>query len=359
MKRCVLILLMVVSVLSLALTQCAPSPTPTPQVVVKQQTVVVKQTVVVPEKAKGGVQYVWSTCLIIPFFIDPQKGAARAAEELGVNYQWLAPAEVSIPKHIEFAESALSYPGIKGMTINACDAHAYDGVIKRALEQGVAVATWGGCEDERPELQLAPICFIGNMKTIGKNCATRLAKEMGEQGEVVIAIDFLEDINQEWRRVGFVEEMAKNHPNIKIVDTYKDCGDAEGSVRCAEQAVSAHPSVKGYFCTGAMGGVGPASVFPKAGRTDIKVSAADTDPAILDGVRKGTITFTYSQAPYISGYLGVYLPYLMAEKGLKPTKKVLDLPVTFVDKNNVDKYDKDILVSLLEIKKYVDEVLMK
>ncbi len=357
MKRHVTLIVLVALALAV-LASCAPAATPTPVVIEKVSTVVVtkEQTVVVEKPVTGGTEYAIISPLIHSFFVPGQEGAAQAAQDLGVNYVWLAPPEFSFQKQLELFESALSYPGIKGVTLISAQATgAMADAIKKAEAQGVAVALWAGCDEGDGSKQAAPICWAGSFYNMGVECAKRLAKEMGDAGEVVIAMEMIGDANQDARRDGFTAEITKNHPNIKIVDTLTDC-DAAGTTRCAETALAAHPNLKGYFGTGQTSAIGAVSVFPKAGRTDVKVSAADDPAEVIAGIKSGVITFSYSQIPYASGYMSIYVPWKMAQ-GLKPTQHWIDLGIVFIDKDNVDTYANDVKAKTAELMKTVDAIM--
>ncbi len=360
MKRHVTVIVLVAMVAVAVLAACAPSATPTPVVIEKVSTVVVEKekTVVVEKPATGGVEYAIIAPLIHSFFVPGQEGAAQAAQDLKINYVWLAPPEFSYEKQLELFESALSYPGIKGITLVSAQATgSMADAIKKAEAQGVSVALWAGCDEGDGSKQAAPICWAGSFYNMGVECAKRLATEMGDAGEVVIVQEMIGDANQDARRDGFKAEISKNHPNIKIVDTLTDC-DSAGTTRCAETALAAHPKLKGYFATGQTAAIGAGSVFPKAGRTDIKVSAADDPAEVIAGIKSGAITFSYSQIPYASGYMSIYVPYKMAQ-GFKPTQHWIDLGIVFIDKNNVDTYANDVKAKTAELLKTVDASMKK
>ena len=93
--------------------------------------------------------------------------------------------------------------------------------------------------------------------------------------------------------------------------------------------------------------------------SDIIVVGADDEPEMLEAIRNGTVAFSFSQQPFGQGYLMVYLPYLMAEKNLKPTARFLEMGLTMIDKDNIDTYKADVDANWVKIKEYVDTELMK
>ncbi len=358
MKRFVFVLLVTAVLLSL-IASCAPTATPVPQVIEKVVTQVVtkQETVVVPAEPSGGLEFAFVAAGVHSYYVPAQQGAADAAEDLKVNYGWFAPTEFNTVKQIELIESLLSYPSLKGMTLNPADPHGLDGVIAKAHDKNVKVGHWGvGCAyDGNKANQAADFCFAPSFYNIGVEGAKRMAKEMGEAGEVVIAMEMIGDGAQDQRRDGFKDEITKNHPNIKIVDILTNC-DPAGTTACAETALAAHPNMKGYYGTGQNAVTGAVTVFPKAGKKDCIVSGADDPPELLAGIKAGVVSFTYSQAPYASGYIGVYAPWVMSQ-GKTPTQPAFDTGIVFIDKNNVDSYTETIKQETARLVKVVDTMM--
>jgi ABC-type sugar transport system substrate-binding protein len=85
----------------------------------------------------------------------------------------------------------------------------------------------------------------------------------------------------------------------------------------------------------------------------------DDDDTVVNGIKKGTISFTYVQQFYGNGYLQVYIPWLIVNKGLKPATKFLPTPIVLVDKANIDSYKDVVIKDFDKLKKYVDTEYMK
>ncbi len=358
MKRLTFGLLLIAVVL---LASCAPSATPTPVVVKEVQTKIVekvetKEVTPVPAAVKPeDYVYVGSSCVAIPYTKVMQEGAEQAGKDINRKVVWVQPVPFDVPKQIQMTEAAISMPNLKGMGVIAADATSYDGLLKTLKDRGIPFVAHASC----PEL--ADTCFAADFVAAGKTVAERLGKEMGGKGNVVIAGGPIGAEAHELRIQGFLEVMKAKYPDIKILDTLKDCDTLDGTNKCAETALSKYPQMNAYYTTGSVAPLGAAQTFPKAGRKDILVTAVDDDPMVLAGIRDGTITFTYIQTPYTSGYLMIYLPYLMAEKGLKNVsgKKMVDTGIAIVDKANIDKIPDLYQQKQVELLKLFNETIMK
>ncbi len=332
----------------------APAPTAPPQIV--QQTVIVPATPQAAACKPEDYVYVGTSPLIAPYLTSMNAAAEQAGKDLNRKVIWLSASYYDLDKQIAYIEEATTFPCLKGLTSVAADPNSLETATGEVAKLGVSVAQTGACP---PDNGVAQICFATSYGQIGGNVAKKMGDLLGGKGNVVIARGPLGDANEQARVDAFTAEMAKDYPNIKIIDTIPNCGTPEGTTGCAEQALTAHPDMNGYWAVISTSALGAATTFKNAKRTDIIIAGADDEPETLAAIKDGSIAFSFSQQPFGQGYLMVYIPYLMAEKGLKPTAKFLDLGVTMIDKSNVDTYKNDVDANWKKIKEYVDTTLMK
>ena len=352
--------LLVLCVLALVLTQCAPAATPTPVIkeVVKQQTVVVKETVIaptaVPECPKE--KYALTAPLIHPYVTQWAVGGEGAAKELGFELVYLTAADYSTTRHQELTEAAIGMPCMKGIGVMTGESATLRATMEEAVARGIYVTQSGDCPKD-----VSWVCMSTDVYNSAQAVAKEIAKRLNNTGNVLVAMGVPDNVHQS-REDGLKDWFAANAPGMKVVGTLVNCDDAEGTVKCAEEAISKYPQMDAYYSTGLMCAVGAYSVFSEAGRDDILVTAVDDTPEVLAAIRGGKNTFTYTQQPYGQGYLQVYIPWLMVHKGVKPTglkNNFLDTRITIVDKSNVESYTDTMKQNFLELKKYVETEVMK
>src|SRR5690606_38760104 len=83
-----------------------------------------------------------------PFFSDVESGAAAAAEELGVELQFVGPAVHDIAQQIAVLESVIE-SGVDAIAVSPIDAASVTPVIRRAIDAGIPVITFDS--DALPE----------------------------------------------------------------------------------------------------------------------------------------------------------------------------------------------------------------
>ena len=362
------ILVLVLIVLAAIFIACAPIPAAAPaapQVV--RETVIVPQTVAVPVTAVPSTSepaaaaseceediYVVTAPLVHPFLNIGEAAAYDAGKDLGVKVLYYTPTEFNMPKQLEMTEAALSIPCVVGLGLIAADPILFNGVLQEAVDRGLAVVQQSGCTPETP----AATCFSGDLFQTYVDVAERMGELLEGKGKVVVAFGSPGNANHQKALDGIEAGLGK-FPDIQIVDVLKDCDDIQGTVRCAETALAAHPDMNAYMGTGNQSAVGAAQVFPDAGRTDILIQGTDDDPVIVEGIKKGTITFSFAQQAYGLGYWLVYIPYQMHTKGVKPNAKFIDSRFTFIDKTNVDSYKETVKQNFEEVSKYIDTEVLK
>ena len=258
-------------------------------------------------------------------------GANEAGEALGVEVVFRTPPTFDVAAQLAVTESALSIPNLAGVSVVAADPNSLEGVMRTAESRGLALSQGAGCTPEAT----APICFDSKPSTVGELAGERMAELLGtEGGEVVIASGPLGDVNNEARSDGFTEALTTNNPNATVAQVLYECSDADQTRACAENALAAHPNLRGYYGNGGFAASGGAEVFPEAGQ-DVVVGAIDDAPETLDYITTGEVAFTITQPQQCMGYLLILSNYLQAVEDQVATVKYVDLGATTIDKDNV------------------------
>ncbi len=341
--------LMAVLAIGLSMAACTVPAAP--------QTVTVVETVIVEKEQDCGAteRYIVSAPLVHPYITAWQGGAEAAAEELGVEIIFIAPAGYSPEKQLEMTESALSLPCIAGVSVMTGVPDILEGILVQAKEMGLGTTQNGSC----PDAVNTDLCMATDFYQAGQTVAERLTELMGDEGNVVVAFGEPGNVVDKDRQAGLEDYFAENAPGIEVIGVLIDCDNPEGTVRCAEEALVTYPQMDAYYSLGNLNSVGATVAFPEAGRDDVIVTGVDDAPEIVEGIRQGTVSFTYVQQPYGQGYLAVYIPWMMKHEGVESTAKYLDTRITLVDQSNIDSYQDTMKQNFLEIKELVETEIMK
>ncbi len=291
--------------------------------------------------------------------IDPYQavlkvGAAAAAKALGVTLVWRTPETFDTAQQLTITEDGLSIPNLKGMSVVAADPSSLEGVVREALAKGLGVSQLAGCSPK----SAAPVCYDSEPSALGATAAMHMGRLMHGSGDVVVASGVPGNANDQGYVQGAAAYFHAHYPNIHIVQTLYNCDQADNTVNCAEAAVTAHPNLKGYLGAGNETTIGAETVFPQAGIHPI-VGTEQDDPVTVQGIKKGSITFTQVQPPYCQGYLMVLIPYEEVYDHLSPVVKYFNTGAIYVDASNINTYKSQVVPDCQTLVKYVNSTVMK
>lgn len=144
--------------------------------------------------------------------------------------------------------------------------------------------------------------FIGqDLYAAGQYAGSLMSDLLNDEGEVGIITGLFSVNAHELRRTGIEDELAENHPNIKVIPAV-ECQDNDSvAYDVAKDLVTANPDIDGILCT-ANGQIGTAQAIEDMGLAgQVQIVCFDYMGQVLDFVEDGTIAVTISQGPFDQG----------------------------------------------------------
>lgn len=273
----------------------------------------------------------------VPFFDDVNNGGKAEAAKLGVQYQWVVPANTQGATQVKVIEDLIARH-VDGIGISVNEPKSVEGVIKQAMKAGIKVLTF-----DSDSANSGRSMYIGTVnKQAGVTMGKSMAKALGGKGEVAIVTGQLGASNLNERIDGVKAALAK-YPDIKIVATEGTEDDLAKAVSVTEALLRGHPNLAGIFGISQVGGPAVAKVLGEeefaSHKGKLKVFAFDDLPDTIKGVKDGFIDGIMVQRPITMGKLAV--DHLVAQiKGEETTSKDIDTGVTVVTKDNLGSYTK-------------------
>jgi ribose transport system substrate-binding protein len=278
----------------------------------------------------------------------------KAAKEKGVKAKFQGPSEASVEQQLKIIESLITQ-GYDGIGISPNDSKAVEEIIGRAMDKGIAVVTFDS--DASGSRRLV---YIGTNNREAGRIGGRLmidllgAKPKAQAGGESLLVQIIggqpgaENLNE--RMDGFKE--AVEGTSITLADDLYNEENPDKAVQVAENAINAHPELKGFFCSNAFGGPGVALAVDdaiKRGRlqpNQIRVVAFDTTPDILNYIEEGLIDCTLAQRTHQMGKLSIehLLEFAQQHQELgkfdPPAKgnQIIDTGIAVVRPRDVPKY---------------------
>lgn len=276
-----------------------------------------------------------------PYFIACEKGAAKAAEDLGVDYIWTGPTSEDSAKQITMVEDLITQ-GVDALFVSPVDAEACVDVINRALEQGIPTFTWDMDSGNSNRL----FCITaGDAVDSGYNLAEGCAEEIGYKGQVAILTGSLgSDVLA--RRVDAVKECLAQYPDIEVVAVEATDEDLQKGITAAENLLQTYPDLAGFIGVSAGNALMAATAIQSAGREGIAVWSQGLPSTAGEFVKDGTVKGMMLWDPGAMTYIAMAAAKQYIEDGTLP-----------VDGQNYGEYAGSIVVNDGETVAYVPDLV--
>lgn len=182
---------------------------------------------------------------------------------------------------------------VSAIVLCPCDSKSIGSAIQEANEAGVPVFTADiAC--------LAPgVKIVSHIATDnyggGKQAGEAMIEALGEAGGKVVILDFKQAESCQMRVKGFKEVLAKHAEGktsgkIEVVSELPGDGKKDQGYKCAEDALQAHPDLRGFFAINDPSALGARAALEKAGKADrVTIIGFDGQPEGKQAIKDGLI----------------------------------------------------------------------
>ena len=249
------------------------------------------------------------------YFVACEKGARKAAEDLGVELLFDGPTNTDPAKQNEIVENWISL----GVDVICAACENKDGIstaLRKAQAAGIKVVTYDA--DSQPDAR----SFFVNQATakgIGDKLMDTAAELTGGSGEFAVISATLTAANQnEWIRC-IRERLAEKYPEMTLVEV-KPCDDQKDKAQQeTTNLLSAYPNLKAVMAICSPGVPGAAEAVKQAGKAgQVKVLGlglpSENRAYVKEGVTQAVILWKVEDL----GYLTVMAGAALADGSLKP-----------------------------------------
>ncbi len=244
-----------------------------------------------------------------PFFVEMERGARRAEQELDIELLVRATAqETSVEQQISLIDELIRNH-VNGIVIAPADSLRLIPVLKQAQDAGIVLVNIDNALDQdfSQKHGLQPVPFISVDNEQGAYASARyLADQWAGKGPVKVAI--LEGIraaqNARDRTAGAKRAFA-DAPQVELVAVETANWKIEEGYRVTQQLLMQHPDVQGIFAGNDMMALGALQSLKEAQRPEARVAGFDALSEALDALKAGQLVATVDQQAAQQGYLGV------------------------------------------------------
>jgi ribose transport system substrate-binding protein len=238
------------------------------------------------------------------FWKSVHAGAMRAATELDVNIVWDgANNEKDKEGQIKIIQSQVVNQ-VDGICLAPIDRTALIRPVVQAKQAGIPTVIFdSGLEDASAIVSYVATDNLNG----GKIAARRMGELLGGKGNVILLRYAAGSESTEQREQGFLETLAAEFPEIKIVSENQRAGsDADEARRTAESILNAIEEVDGVFTVCEPNNKGMLVALENrqlAGK--VKFVGFDSDPRFVTAMTEGKMHGLVLQDPVQMGYLAV------------------------------------------------------
>jgi ribose transport system substrate-binding protein len=266
------------------------------------------------------------------FWKSIHAGAARAAQELGVDIIWKGPQkEDDRAQQITVVEDVISR-GVKGIVLAPLDDRALTRPVHDAVQEHIPVIIIDSGLQGQDYLS-----FVATNNYQGGVLAARRMGELLKGKGDIFLIRYQEGSASTMERErGFLETAQKEFPglNFLVKDQYAGA-TTETAFQLAENLLSRFPNVQGIFTPNESSTFGTLRALQEYGLAGkVPFVGFDSSPKLIQALRDGEINGLVHQNPVKMGYLGVSL--MVKHLRGETVPKVVDTGVYLVTRENMD-----------------------
>ncbi|MFM2294391.1 MAG: hypothetical protein RLZZ350_804 [Verrucomicrobiota bacterium] len=278
-----------------------------------------------------------------PYCTAVGEGAKAYAKEHNVGVRVVVGQESTMANLNQNIESLFTV-GHKAFAFIPVDPAGAKGLFTRLKKAGRLTVCYAAQPAEGSE---TPFAVATDTKFAATLAAEKLCELMGHKGKILNVLESLTDANTPIRKAA-IESVVAKYPGVEIIQTIGDVTTKQKAQEKIESALVARgDEVDAIICTGNTTTEAAALLLSehhrKPGVKRIHFVGLDTEKAVLDAIRDGSIDMTLAQNPFGHGYISCALLDLMLQ-GWTPKMdyQFVDAGCVPVTKSNVDSFQPDI-----------------
>ena len=263
------------------------------------------------------------------FFKTVYAGAKKASKELDVKIYWNGPIrEGDRNAQISIIEDFIT-KGVDGIALSPLDDTALVPVVERIYKMKIPCIIFdSGINTTKYNSFIATDNYEG-----GKIAALRMAEILNGKGNILVMKYNPGSSSTTKREHAFVDEIEKNYPEIKILETKYGLDTVETALQAVEDLLTRYKDVQGIFACNEPTSVGTLRAVASQKRKEIQIVGFDASVPLINALKEGKIDSLVVQNPFNMGYLSVR-SVVKAIKGESVEKKI-NTQVKLVTKDNI------------------------
>ncbi|MDA8220659.1 sugar ABC transporter substrate-binding protein [Desulfosporosinus sp.] len=270
-----------------------------------------------------------------PFFIEMEKGARQAENELGINLIVKTGAkETSIEQQIAVVGELINSK-VDAIVISPGSSTDLIPVLKKAYDANIPIVNIDNRLD--PTFLKSTGLDIPFISVDNEEGAYKSAKYISDQITKLTKVAIVEGIrnanNAEQRKKGAIKAFGEN-PNIQIVAMETANWKIDEAYDITSSMFTQYPDIGAVFCANDMMALGTIQYLNEFNLNHVLVAGFDDLAEARAAITKGTMQVTINQQADIQGYSGVKFAFEMLNGKKQPQETIID--VKLVTKSSIN-----------------------
>jgi len=238
-----------------------------------------------------------------PYFDTSDKGGKTAVGEFGGTFKEVGPDTASPDAQVPFINTA-AQQGTKALVVSANDPKAIGSALNQARSAGTKVVTFDSDTDPQYRDLFVNQATADGIAKVEVDMASKLT---GDSGEIAILSAAANATNQNaWIKL-MKSDLAKDHPNLKLVDVVYGNDDDQTSFDKTAALLQSHPNLKAIISPTTVGIAAAARYVSKSNyKGKVAVTGLGTPNQMRAYVKDGTVKEFALWNPADLGYLAAY-----------------------------------------------------
>ena len=254
-----------------------------------------------------------------PYFDPMIEGFRKAAEEVGAEFDTVAPATADATSQLPIIKDQVQR-GVDVLALSPNSPDALNPALKDAMRQGVTVITVDSDLTGNYDARTAAVLTV-DPQTVGESQVELLGSLIDYNGKFAILSATTDAPNQNmW--IDVMKQTLESNPKYKdmeLVEIAYGNDEPQKSLTEAEALLTKYPDLEGIIAPTTVGIASAAQAVESAGKQDqVKVTGLGTPNQMRRFVKDGVVEAFALWSPYDEGYLAGQLGYLIASDALEP-----------------------------------------
>ena len=238
----------------------------------------------------------------IDYFVACEKGAQKAADDLGVKLIYDGPATPSGEEQNNYIDTWIRN-GVDAICIAPNQPKRIKPFVDKARAAGITVLTW---DSDAPDSGRQYMVNQVDDKVLGESLMDEIARQMNEEGEWAIAIASLDAANLNTWRSYAEARAAEKYPQLKLVETVITKENETEAAQKVGTLLNAHPNLKGIIAFDSNSVPGAAEAIKRAGKIgQVALTGNSTPGKMRPYIKEGVLESFFLWDPNALGELTV------------------------------------------------------